>query len=77
MDTIHIETLTGLLADLGQGYAKMGFKKAVLFTGHGEAEHFKAIRSAISRLKTIEMIMLSAYSFTKDKIQELDTVDKT
>jgi len=77
VDTIHIETLTALLVDLGQGYAKMGFKKAVLFTGHGEVEHFKAIRSAISRLKTIEMIMLSAYSFTKDKIQELDTVEKT
>ena len=77
VDTILIETLTALLVDLGQGYAKMGFKKAVLFTGHGEVEHFNAIHSAISRLKTIEMIMLSAYSFTKDKIQELDTVEKT
>ena len=75
--TINIETLTALLVDLGQGYAKMGFKKAVLFTGHGETEHFKAIRSAISRSKTIEMIMLSAFDFTKDKIRELDSVEKT
>jgi len=32
VDTIKIETLTALLVDFGLGYAKMGFKKAVLFT---------------------------------------------
>ncbi len=77
VDTIHIETLTALLVDLGQSYAKMGFKKAVLFTGHGETDHWEAINSAISRSKKIEMIMLSAYDFTKDKIQELDDIEKT
>ena len=77
VDTINSKTLTALLVDLGQGYAKMGFKKAVLFTGHGEADHWEAINSAISRSKTIEMIMLSAFDFTKDKIQKLDDVEKT
>lgn len=77
VDTIQIETLTTLLVDLGQGYAKMGFKKAVLFTGHGETDHWEAIKSAISRSKEIEMIMLSAYDFTKDKIQELNDIEKT
>jgi len=77
VDTISSKTLTTLLVDLGQGYAKMGFKKAVLFTGHGEPDHWEAINSAISRSKTIEMIMLSAFDFTKDKIQELDDVEKT
>ena len=77
VDTIRGETLTALLTDLGKGYAKMGFKKAVLFTGHGEPNHWEAIKSAISNVKTIELIMLSAYDFSKDKVQELDDVEKT
>jgi creatinine amidohydrolase len=77
VDTINVETLTALLTDLGHGYAKMGFKKAVLFTGHGELNHWEAITSAISRTKTIEMVMLSAFDFSKDKVQELDDVEKT
>jgi len=66
-----------LLVDLGQGYAKMGFRKAVLFTGHGEPGHWEAINSAISRSNKIEMIMLSAFDSTKYKIQELVDVEKT
>jgi creatinine amidohydrolase len=77
VDTIQAETLTALLTDLGQSYAKMGFKKAVLFTGHSEPDHWEAINSAISRAKTIEMVMLSAFDFSKDKVQELDDVEKT
>jgi len=77
VDTIKGETLTALLVDLGQGYAKMGFKKAVLFTGHGESDHWEAINSAISRSKKIEMVMLSAFDFTEDEIQELDDIEKT
>lgn len=77
VDTIKSKTLTALLVDLGQGYAKMGFRKAVLFTGHWEPGHWEAINSAISRSNKIEMIMLSAFDFTKDKIQELDDVEKT
>lgn len=77
VDTINVETLTALLVDLGQGYAKMGFTKAVLLTGHGETNHWEAIHSAISKSKTIEMVMLSAYDFTKDEIEELDDIEKT
>ena len=77
VDTINVETLTALLVDLGQGYVKMGFKEVVLLTGHGETDHWEAINSAISRSKEIEMVMLSAYDFIKDDIQELDDIEKT
>jgi creatinine amidohydrolase len=77
VDTIQVETLTALLAELGVSYAKMGFKKAVLFTGHGEPNHWEAIQAAISRTKTMDMVMLSAFDFSKDKVQELDDVEKT
>jgi creatinine amidohydrolase len=77
VDTINVETLAALLVDLGKGYAKMGFKEVVLLNGHGETDHWEAINSAISRSKKIEMVMLSAYDFTKDEIRELDDIEKT
>ena len=77
VDTINVETLTALLVDLGNGYAKMGFKKAVILTGHGETYHWEAIHSAMAKSKKIEMIMFSAYDFIKDRIQELNDIEKT
>jgi len=77
VDTIRVETLVNLLVDLGASHAKMGFKMAVVISGHGETDHFKAINSAISDSKEIQLIMLSAYDFTKEMIEELDDVEKT
>jgi len=77
VDTINIDTLTNLLIDLGSGYAKMGFKKMVLFTGHFEPGHWEAINTAITRSKDIEMVMLSAFDFLEGRIQELDDVEQT
>ena len=77
VDTISKQTLTALLSELLDGYAKMGFKIAVVFTGHGETEHWEAINKAIKKSKKIKAIMLSAFEFSKDVIQELDDVEKT
>lgn len=77
VDTINQQTLTRLLKELLDGYSKMGFKTAVIFTGHGETEHWAAINKAIEKSKKIKAIMLSAYESSKDAIQELDDVEKT
>lgn len=77
LDTIRVETLASLLIDLGNGYAKLGFKKAALFTGHFENDHWAAIEKAINTLTAIKMVMLSAHDFTKELVQELDSVEKT
>ena len=77
VDTISVNTLSGLIIELGQSYAKLGFKMVVLLTGHFEPDHWKAIDSAISSTKEIKMVMLSAHDFIKEKIQELDDVEKT
>ncbi|MDP2964739.1 MAG: creatininase family protein [Pelolinea sp.] len=77
VDTIGKETLTSLIKELLDGYAKMGFITAVLFTGHGETEHWEAINQAIKTSKNIKAIMLSAYEFSKNVIQDLDDVEKT
>ena len=77
VDTIRKRTLTALLMELLDGYAKMGFKIAVLFTGHGETEHWEAINAAIEKTKKIKAVMLSAFEFSKDLIQETKDVNET
>ena len=77
LETIRNTTLTGLLVDLGHGYGKLGFKIAVVLTGHFENGHWAAIESAIESLKDIRMVMLGAYDFTADKVQELKSVEQT
>lgn len=77
VDTIRNETLTALLVDLGNGYAKLGFKTAVVLTGHFENDHWAAIEKAIRSLQSIRMVMLGAYDFLADRVQELDSVEKT
>lgn len=77
VDTITKHTLTSLIIEMLNGYAKMGFMKAVIFTGHGETEHWEAINKAINESKNIKAIMLSAYEFSKDLIRELADVEKT
>ena len=70
VDTIQESTLSGLVSDLLQGYAKMGFKKAVLFSGHFEMEHFNAITKGIEEVPSIQGVFLTALDFIKDKVRE-------
>lgn len=77
VDTIQVDTLSNLLIELGNGYAGLGFKKAVVLSGHGETDHFKALDLASARSERLEMILLSAFDFTKEKIVELDDAEKT
>jgi len=77
VDTIREQTLSALVADLLEGYAKMGFRQAILFSGHFETEHFSAITEGIQRVSSIQGMFMSELDLVKDKIQELDDVSLT
>lgn len=77
VDTIREKTLSNLVTDLLQGYAKMGFRKAVLLSGHFEIEHFTAIHEGMKQETMIESILMTPYDFLKDKEQELGDVSLT
>ncbi len=77
VDTIREQTLSYLVEDLLQGYAKMGFRKAILLSGHFETEHFAAITEGIKKVPSIQSIFLTALDFMKDKVQELEDVKLT
>lgn len=77
VDTVQEQTLSRLVTDLLHGYAKMGFKKAVLFSGHFEMEHFSAITRGISKVTSIEGVFLTALDLLKNKVRELDDVTLT
>ncbi len=77
LETIRDDTLTNLLIDLAHGYAKLGFKTAVILTGHFENDHWAAINKAIAALTGIQMVMRGAYDFIADKVQQLDSVEQT
>ena len=74
VDTIREQTLSNLVADLLQGYEKMGFRKAILFSGHFETEHFAAITEGIKQVSSIQGTFLTALDFLKDKLQDLGDV---
>ena len=77
VDTVREQTLAGLITDLLQGYAKMGFTKAAIVSGHFETEHFSAISEGIKNAKSIQGIFLTAFDFCKEKVQELEDVTLT
>jgi creatinine amidohydrolase len=77
VDTIREYTLSNLVADLLQGYAKMGFQQAVLFSGHFETEHFSAIAEGIKKITSIQGTFLTAFDFIKNKVKELEDVTLT
>ncbi len=77
VDTISEHSLSRLIIELLEGYSKMGFKIAVIFTGHSETEHLNAINRAIKESQSIKGVMLSAFEFSVDSIQEMDSVEKT
>jgi creatinine amidohydrolase len=77
VDTIQDQTLTDLLTDLLAGYARMGFIKAVLLTGHFETDHWAAIEEAIEKSPQIKTVMLSAADFCADLIQKTSDLEDT
>jgi creatinine amidohydrolase len=77
VDTIREETLSSLVTDLLPGYAKMGFRKAILFSGHFETEHFSAITAGITKATSIQSLFLTALDLLKDKVQERKDVTRT
>ena len=77
VDTIREQTLSDLVTDVLKGYAKMGFRKAVLFSGHFETEHFSAISEGMSRAGSIQSVFLTALDLLKDKVREFDDVTRT
>lgn len=77
LDTIREQTLSSLITDMLQGYAKMGFTKAVVFSGHFEQEHFSAIAAGISGVSSIEGFFLTVFDFLQDVVRELDNVTKS
>ena len=77
VDTIQEETLSGLVADLLQGYAKLGFQKAILFSGHFESEHFTAIQDGMQRVPSIQSTFLTALDLSKDRVRDLKDVTLT
>jgi creatinine amidohydrolase len=77
VDTIREKTLSDLVADVLKGYAKMGFRKAVLFSGHFETEHFNSISNGMKRVPSLQGRFLTALDFLKDNVRELDDVSRT
>lgn len=77
VDTIREQTLSDLVTDVLKGYAKMGFRKAVLFSGHFETEHFSAISEGMSRAGSIQSVFLTALDLLKYKVREFDDVTRT
>jgi creatinine amidohydrolase len=77
VDTIREKTLTNLVADLLQGYSKMGFQKAILFSGHFEMEHFSAVTEGIKKATSIQGEFMTALNFLQGRVRELEDVTLT
>jgi creatinine amidohydrolase len=71
LDTVREGTLSSLVADLLNGYAKMGFRRAIVLSGHFEQEHYAAVMKGIREVPTIQGVFLTAFDFLKDQVQEL------
>lgn len=77
INTVRESTLSPLITDLLQGYAGQGFKKAIIFSGHYETEHFNAITSGINAAKGIQGVFMSELDLVKGHEQELEDVSLT
>jgi creatinine amidohydrolase len=77
VDTISEETLANLIAELLRGYAKMGFKKAILMSGHFENEHYAAIMAGINQVKEIQGYFMAPPQFCEEYIEDLGDVSLT
>jgi creatinine amidohydrolase len=77
LDTIAESSLTGMVADMLKGFARLGFKKAVLMSGHYEPQHFNAISAGIKKVKKIKGYFMMPPQFCEDRIQESGDVTLT
>lgn len=77
VDTVAEETFTNLITELLRGYAKMGFKQAVLLSGHFETEHSNAITAGIEQVSEIKGYFMMPPQFCEHLIEELDDVEQT
>ena len=77
VDTVSVETLANLIAELLRGYAKMGFKQAILMSGHYENEHYAAITAGISKTTEIKATLMFPPQFCEEYIEDLGDVSLT
>ena len=77
VDTVAEETLANLVAELLRGYAKMGFTKAVLMSGHFENEHYNAIMAGIEKVSELKGYFMMPPEFCEHLIEEKDDVNET
>jgi creatinine amidohydrolase len=77
VDTVQEQTLASLVADVLRGYAAMGFRKAALFSGHFEMEHYSAITAGMQAVPSVQGIFLTAFNFLEGKEQNLGDVTLT
>ncbi len=77
VDTVSVETLANLIAELLRGYAKMGFKQAILMSGHYENEHYAAITAGISKATEIKATLMFPPQFCEEYIEDLGDVSLT
>lgn len=75
--TINIETLANLLAELARGYAALGFRHIVVYSGHGEGEHIRAVEEACAITREIHSVCLSVEDFLAGKIVEREDDEAT
>ncbi|MDK2982062.1 MAG: creatinine amidohydrolase [Chloroflexota bacterium] len=77
VDTVAESTLANLIAELLRGYAKMGFKKAILMSGHFENEHYAAIKAGIEQVTEVQGIFMMPPDFCEEYIEDLGDVSLT
>lgn len=77
MDTVTEETLSKLVTELLRGYAKMGFTKAILMSGHFENEHYAAIMAGIEQVTEIQGYFMMPPEFCEEYIEDLGDVSLT
>ncbi|HEC22689.1 MAG TPA: creatininase family protein [Chloroflexi bacterium] len=75
--TISEKTLESLIADVLNGLAGLGFRAALLFSGHFETEHFDAIQRGIEQARGIEAYFLTEVHLLEDKVQTGEDVEET
>jgi creatinine amidohydrolase len=76
--TISEQTLESLVADLLVGLARLGFRRAVLVSGHFEMEHYGAIQRGIERAAgAIQAQFMMEGNLVEDKVEEHASVEDT
>lgn len=77
LNTISESTLEHLVADLLGGLAQLGFRKAVLVSGHFEMEHYNAIQRGIDCVEGLDATFLTTGGLIEDQVQPGDHLTDT